>query len=452
VTEDLISKKTRTVFRDFLVNWNLREIASAFEAAGVQCDQNYNSAVQGQRRSLVEQHYRTLDFSKPDHARRFVAAVESVLVEAERRSKSAVEKSIQQDDIDRVLTCLVGDGLRYEKGKIRPTTKAARRIFEMPEALRTISEVTRRNIMDEISMSVWSWSGRLDDYDFLSRLYDLKSLPSTDGRFKSFGGDISQHRISNRDWPDDWVFTDSRVDLLHAPDDEFLRFLCEMVHPAVRPSQDEADRLVSMFNGHLAADHWEVAPSGQLSGRPVFSGRRQAAAQVHLEAATKPVDVLSDDYVRELAQKCDRRLAARDFDGAITTGRTLLEAILVALEKRITGAQGDYKGDLPKQFKKVAKLLRMDDERPDLDDRFKDVVRGLVMVVGGLAPLRNKMSDGHARERKPAPHHAHVVVNAAKTVAAFLVESYDFQREKGLLGSDTKAASSIPGGSGVAGP
>jgi hypothetical protein len=111
----------------------------------------------------------------------------------------------------------------------------------------------------------------------------------------------------------------------------------------------------------------------------------------------------------------------------------LLEAILAELEIRLAGSRGDYKGDLPKQFKQVTKLLRMDDERPDLDARFKDVIRGLVMVVNGLAPLRNKMSDGHARERKPAPHHARVVVNSAKTVATFLVESYSAQVDRGLL-------------------
>lgn len=144
-------------------------------------------------------------------------------------------------------------------------------------------------------------------------------------------------------------------------------------------------------------------------------------------------DILSDEYIKELSDKCTLKLAARDFDGAITNARTLLEAVLAALEERLTGTRGDYKGDLPKQFKRVARLLRMDDERSDLDDRFKDVIRGLVMIANGLAPLRNKMSDGHARERRPAPHHARVIVNAAKTTATFLVESYTYQSEKGLL-------------------
>jgi hypothetical protein len=153
--------------------------------------------------------------------------------------------------------------------------------------------------------------------------------------------------------------------------------------------------------------------------------------------------VLSDEYVRELSGKCDSRIATGDLDGAVTVGRTLLEAILSELEIRISGVRGDYKGDLPKQFKQVTKLLRMDDQRPDLDDRFKDVIRGLVMVANGLAPLRNKMSDGHARERKPALHHARVVVNASKTVSAFLVESYVYQLALGSIqgtGKDPEGA------------
>jgi hypothetical protein len=76
-------------------------------------------------------------------------------------------------------------------------------------------------------------------------------------------------------------------------------------------------------------------------------------------------------------------------------------------------------------------MLRLDDDREDLDARFKDVVRGLVTVVNGLAPLRNKLSDGHARVRMPARHHAEVVVNAATTVAVFLGQSYQAQARAG---------------------
>jgi len=166
---------------------------------------------------------------------------------------------------------------------------------------------------------------------------------------------------------------------------------------------------------------------------------RLRKAQVSMVPVTQAVDVLSLAYVHELDIKIDQRLSAADLEGAITAARTMLEAVLVELEKQFVGAPGDYKGDLPKQFKAVAKKLRIDDERTDLDDNFKQVARGLVQVVNGLAPIRNKMSDGHARERKPEAHHARVIVNAAKTVATFFVESYLVQRERGLLSASSKA-------------
>lgn len=150
--------------------------------------------------------------------------------------------------------------------------------------------------------------------------------------------------------------------------------------------------------------------------------------------------VLDLTYVQELETKTNQRLAkGDDDDGAITTARTMLEAVLEELDRKLNDTPCDHKGDLMKLFKVVAKRLRIDDERADLDDNFKQVVRGLVQVVNGLAPIRNKMSDGHARVRKPAPHHARVIVNAAKTVATFLVESYIAQREKGLLQSARNA-------------
>jgi hypothetical protein len=166
---------------------------------------------------------------------------------------------------------------------------------------------------------------------------------------------------------------------------------------------------------------------------------RLRKAQVAMLPVTRAINVLSIAYVHELESKIDQRLSTSDLEGAITAARTMLEAVLVELEKQLAGSPVDYKGDLPKQFKAVAKQLRIDDERADLDDNFKQVARGLVQVVNGLAPIRNKMSDGHARERKPEAHHARVIVNAAKTVATFLVESYVAQRERGLLSASSKS-------------
>ncbi len=114
-------------------------------------------------------------------------------------------------------------------------------------ATNLITQVTRRKIFDTITLSKVLWEGRLHEPDFLARIYDLDSMPSTDSRYKSAAGDIWQHRVNNpEDWPDDWIFTDSRFGLQHGDDELVLRFLAETLHPVVRlmkrKSQDSSGR------------------------------------------------------------------------------------------------------------------------------------------------------------------------------------------------------------------
>lgn len=106
--------------------------------------------------------------------------------------------------------------------------------------MRTISEIIRRAIADVVADGQYDWAGRFNEDDSLSRIYDLNSLPSTDRRYETAAGDIHQHRVNNTDWECDWVFYDSRFGLLSGPDDAFLRFLAETVHPILRSSSEQA--------------------------------------------------------------------------------------------------------------------------------------------------------------------------------------------------------------------
>jgi hypothetical protein len=103
-----------------------------------------------------------------------------------------------------------------------------------------ITSITRRDILDSLAAENVSWSGRLEEPEFLSRLFDLSALPSTDNRFKDAAGDIWQHRVNNpEDWPDDWVFSDSRFSLANGDDEAFLRFLCKMFILWCGPTQPQ---------------------------------------------------------------------------------------------------------------------------------------------------------------------------------------------------------------------
>jgi hypothetical protein len=143
----------------------------------------------------------------------------------------------------------------------------------------TISEVTRRGIVDSFHLQGVTWSGRLQEDHFLARVYNLASLPSTDHRFSNASGDIWQHRVRNDDWNADWVFFDSRFNLLYAPDVEFLAFLCETVHPVVRPDVDAARQLVTIYNDHLRADGWRLVETGVVSEHPLFRAVRDDARE-----------------------------------------------------------------------------------------------------------------------------------------------------------------------------
>jgi very-short-patch-repair endonuclease len=114
----------------------------------------------------------------------------------------------------------------------------------------------------------------LDDVEFLGRLYDLDALPSTDRRYDTAGGDVWMHRVMNpTDWDDDWIFYDSRFGLAHS-DDALVRFLAEMLHPAVRTDLAEVAELRAFLNSVLVHDGYEVVQTGAISGAPVFAGRR----------------------------------------------------------------------------------------------------------------------------------------------------------------------------------
>ncbi|MGI8547315.1 MAG: hypothetical protein ACR2M1_08265 [Gemmatimonadaceae bacterium] len=150
----------------------------------------------------------------------------------------------------------------------------------------TISEVTRRAIADFWMVSEYSWSGQLTESAFMTRLYDLASLPSHDHRLRDAAGDIRQHRESFTDWEEDWPFTDDRFRLLWCPDDTFLRFLCEAVHPIVRPDAEQARSIARELNAILSPDGWQLIEKGNISGRPLFSPMRPSGVVRPIEEPT----------------------------------------------------------------------------------------------------------------------------------------------------------------------
>lgn len=292
-----------------------------------------------------------------------------------------------------------------------------------------ISEITRRAIIDELSLGPAHWSGRLNEPEFLARLYKLRELPSTDGRYKDAAGDIFQHRVNNYDWDDHWVFYDSRFNLME-DDEEFLRFLAETLHPVVRVNTDELADLLRMYNEHLRHDQWEIRPVGEISGRPIFAAHSRLTVPPALRHVEKTAKFGDTEY---LSQQITRMESAIETDPelAIGTAKELVETccstILLAL-----GVEPEKDWNLAKLVKETTARLKVTPTAIHDDARgaasIRQVLGNLGGIVAGIAELRNHYGTGHG---KPigrgglGPRHARLAVGAASTFAAFLFETYE---------------------------
>jgi hypothetical protein len=296
-----------------------------------------------------------------------------------------------------------------------------------------ITEPTRRNIADELRLRNLDPSGRLDEVAFLSRMFDLKSLPTTDYRkheFPDMAADVWQHRVNNRDWDDGWFWTDPRLNLLRVPDDVFLQFLAEMVHPVVRGDAGERDVLLELFNRHLAPEGWEVGEVNRVGGHPVYGGRRLTPIPAAAVADAKAVAETLGTYVARQVTRMEAALSG-DLELAIGTAKEFIETVCRTILKE-RGIDLPKDDDLPALMKLTVKNLPI---VPDgIDDKAKwegtvvRLVNNLSSTGQSLAELRNAFGTGHGKDATHKgldTHHARLIVHTASTVGVFLYETHD---------------------------
>lgn len=293
----------------------------------------------------------------------------------------------------------------------------------------SVTEITRRDIRRALIREGISWSGELGETEFLSRLYNLSSLPSHDGRFEDAAGDIWQHRLNNHDWDDNWVSDDERLQLAVGPDEVYLNFLAEIVHPAVQPDRDLAKRVVAMLNELLAPDGWSLAEHSTISGCSIFGPRRLTNCRHAIKAALNVAAVIDEDYIHRQVNRMTAGVE-HDPDLAIGTAKELIESVChTILSER--GKPAEDKPDLLPLVRRSMEELQL---VPDgiADDvkgakSIKSLLGNLAVIAQNLAELRNLYGTGHGKagsRRGLAARHARLTVGAATTLAVFLFETH----------------------------
>jgi hypothetical protein len=296
---------------------------------------------------------------------------------------------------------------------------------------RDVSRATRQNIIDGLKIDNIVWSGCLQEVEFLERLYDLRSLPSSDRRFPDAAGDIWQHRVNNpEDWDDDWIYVDKRFNLLQAPSDDFLRFLCEMVHPVVRPDRNEALKLVQQFNDQLRLEGWHLVEEEKIAGRPRFAGRRiRNSSSRSVSRARTVADALDAGWMEKEIERLENAVE-RDPALGIGTAKELVETCCKSILSK-QGVSVSRSEDLPRLTKAVAKELKLVPEGiPDEAkgaDTIRRILQNLSAMTQNLAELRGLYGSGHGRDGKHRglePRHARLAVGAAVAFIDFITETY----------------------------
>lgn len=291
---------------------------------------------------------------------------------------------------------------------------------------RHITDLTRRTIFDALRVGKHFWAGKLDDADFLSRIFDLSSLPSYDSRHKDMAGDIFRHRVINpEDWSDDWVFSDTRLDLLHVPDEVFLRFLCEMVHPVVR-NEAEVDDLVATLNRYLAPDGYRLVVIDTMSGHRIFGAELSlAGADGVLDDARRIANVLSSGHVTAQIARMRANIVP-DAPLAIGSAKEFVESLCKGiLDARKVTRTG--KEDFPALVSMTREALGLK-VNPKSDATLKSMLGALGTMTNSIAELRGQVGTGHGgapETEAPPAGVARLAMNAAVALGVFLWETHE---------------------------
>jgi len=293
-----------------------------------------------------------------------------------------------------------------------------------------IRERTRAAILDEMRARETVWHGALDEIAFLSRVFDLTSLPSHDSRFQNAEQDIWQHCINNFDWPQDWVYSDPRFRLYTAEQDIFLKFICEVLHPIVRKDYTEQDALAKAFNGHLRADGWELVEDAIINGRPAYVPQRKvhvlggSVQRIKAVAATLNSDTLYED-LRRL-----ERIGDSEPGEAIALAKEIVESCckLILDDRKVEYPE---KAEIPELLKLLRKEIKIMPDGIDESAKGANEIRGILTSLGNiahsLAPLRNAYGKGHGRGRDfkgLQPRHARLAIGAASTFVDFVLDRH----------------------------
>lgn len=198
----------------------------------------------------------------------------------------------------------------------------------------------------------------------------------------------------------------------------------------------EVEKVVKLYTDLIR--YYEANFHDEIKSHPEISSQldrmktildKYRAGPAAMQLATPALKKVDYNYIREMSVRANADLEQGFFDSALTKARTLLEETFIhVLEK--TGIEPDAQGDIVKLYNQVKTCFGMR-QSPALDKRINGLLSGLEKILSAIAEMRNGFSDSHGVGRKRIiikKHHARLFVNAAQTMADFILSVGEAKR------------------------
>lgn len=211
---------------------------------------------------------------------------------------------------------------------------------------------------------------------------------------------------------------------------ELHRFFCQSQYREVLPQWLPPMFALGQFWGFIKPKFDTYAKRRTYLGQefaPLIHACRNAGQPVdELTAIIKNFgsDTVNAEWKKMLAR------ASTDPDGAVTTARTLLESICKQVLDKY-GAEYTTDASLTDLYRDAAKKLNISQDQHD-EQIYKKILGGCSGVVDGLQRLHGKHGDAHGKGQQHKstlqPRHAILAVNAAATIALFLLDTFEARK------------------------
>lgn len=211
---------------------------------------------------------------------------------------------------------------------------------------------------------------------------------------------------------------------------ELHRYFCESIYRDILPKWFPPIFTLGQYWVSIKQKYGTYAERRAYLGQefaPLIQACRNAGQPVgELTAIIKKFgsDTVNTEWKKMLAR------TSTDPDGAVTMARTLLESICKhILDDCDVGYSSD--ASLTDLYRDTAKQLNLSQDQHD-GQIYKKILGGCSGVIDGLQRLRGRHGDAHGKGQKHMPtlhpRHAMLAVNAAATMALFLVDTHDARK------------------------